>query len=168
MMPTSMAAVSAASSLPLASDPLSPATKAYLQRRVGDASAPLIPQQLRIKLYQCLADGISVQALCQDLLQAARGGFSLAAVFECPPPAPEQGFGAALHQHLQQMQHLEPRISAAGIEPGTIDEEDLALRLRVLGQDFLLIAMHADAERLSRVMPCPVLVFHPLQGQVLC
>jgi YqcI/YcgG family len=158
-----------AATVPLASDPLSPATQAYLHERVADACAPRCPRRLDIRLYQCLADDVSVQALCRDLLACANGSSSLVAVFECPAPAPEHGFVAALREHLMQMERMEPNIRPVpAAHPGDVHVDTDEWRIRVLGRDFLLIAMHADAERLSRVMPCPVLVFHPLQGEVLC
>ncbi len=172
-MMTTMPMAAPGAKVPLASDPLSPATQAYLHERVGDACAPLAPRRLDIELYQCLADDVSVQALCHDLLACAEGNASLVAVFECPAPAPERGFMHALREHLTQMQRLEPHIcpvspALAADEPGADrDRGTDDWRIRVLGRDFLLIAMHADAERLSRVMPCPVLIFHPLQGEAL-
>lgn len=148
---------------PTCTEALSPAMQNYLLERVRGATAT-VPQQWQINLYQALGDARSAEVLCQDLLAFAEqkphdgppGG--LVAVFECAPDEQAREFAPALWRHLQLMCGGSPRLRTLGRDSGPAPDEDL-VHLRIDAQDLDLIVMHAEAERLSRVMPCPVLIF---------
>lgn len=146
---------------PTHTEALSPAVQRYLLDRVRAATLGG-PQQWQIRLYQCLADRRSAETLCQDLwqfvLEDAQAQDGLVAVFECPPGEARQEFAPMLWRHLQLLRELNPRVCPQGRCSGAAPEED-EVPMRIAEQDFELIVMHAEAERLSRVMPCPVLIF---------
>lgn len=149
---------------PTCAEALSPAAEGYLCERLAllpSGAAALRPGQVR--LYQCLADRGSAQALAEDLLALTaqrQGPAGLAAVFECPSGA-ARAFDAELRRHLQLLQLLEPRIDADAAIAAEPEAEE-ALFLRVDGCDLRLIALHPGAGRLARVLPCPVLLFQLL------
>jgi hypothetical protein len=150
-------------------DALSPAMQSYLRQRVSDAGADapwLLPPRWDIKLYQGLGDSHSAAALCRDLLALVqqdgnppRAG--LLAVFECAPASGgTPDFSASLATHLHLMHSLDARLGDVEMADSHKANDDL--QLQILDRSFRLIAMHADAERLSRVLPCPVLAFSAL------
>jgi YqcI/YcgG family len=143
--------------------------QSYLRQRVSDAGADascLLPPRWDIKVYQGLGDSHSAAALCQDLLALVQQESSpprvgLLAVFECAPACGgSPDFSASLATHLQLMHSLDARLG--DVEMADYDKTNDDLQLQILGRSFRLIAMHADAERLSRVLPCPVLAFSAL------
>lgn len=151
-------------------DALSPDMQSYLRQRVSDAGADapwLLPPRWDIKLYQGLGDSRSAAALCQDLLALAQHGDNppsagLLAVFECASAsAGAPDFSASLAWHLRLMHKLDARLGDVE-RAGSQHLDDNELQLQILDRSFRLIAMHADAERLSRVLPCPVLAFSAL------
>jgi hypothetical protein len=168
---------SAASTLrqPTCTEALSPDMQLYLRQRVRMATGDAV-QRCHIRLYQCLGDARSAEALYEDLIDFAdsecdtleapdvHGGMrrapGLVAVFECPPGSPEQEFAPALWRHLQLMSDMDERLDIVGRSSGSAPQED-EVRLRVRERSFRLVVMHAQAERLTRVMPCPVLIFQP-------
>lgn len=139
---------------------LSPAMQSYLRERVSEAGADapwLLPTQWQIKLYQCLGDEGSARALCQDLLRMAgaeQDDAGLMAVFECAPCQNRRAFEASLAQHLRLMRQFDTRLSLTHL----LGHNDEA-RLQIMSRSVRLISLHADAQRLSRVLPCPVLAF---------
>lgn len=140
---------------------LSPAMKSYLRERVSEAGADapwLLPAQWQMRLYQCLGDAGSARALCRDLLDvadtAASDNAGLVAVFECAPCQDRRSFEATLATHLRLMQQFDSRLSLTHLR-GHVDEA----RLQIMSRSVRMIALHATAERLSRVLPCPVLAF---------
>lgn len=162
---------------PTCHEGLGTAMEIYLRDRVRAAaagSAVAMPRHLEFKLYQCLGDGRSAEALCEDLLELAAEPHSsrqsvtgLVAVFECATDsepaddADRPGFATLLAQHLTLLRHQDHRVdTAAALQ--VPDEERLTLT--ILGHRYRLIVMHPDAERLARVMPCPVLVFLPIES----
>lgn len=161
---------------PTTHESLGTAMEIYLRDRVHAAaagSAIPMPRHLQFKLYQCLGDGRSAEALCEDLLDLAaepRTGAGLVAVFECAPDSDPAGdidqpsFATLLAQHLTLLRHQDHRVDTAAALQSP-DEERLTLTIH--GQRFRLIVMHADAERLARVMPCPVLAFLPIESTTL-
>ncbi|MDC6169258.1 hypothetical protein [Paucibacter sp. XJ19-41] len=143
---------------------LSPAMQSYLRERVSEAGADapwLLPTQWQMRLYQCLGDAGSARALCRDLLDladtAASDDAGLVAVFECAPCQDRRSFEASLATHLRLMQQFDTRLSLTHLR-GHIDEA----WLQIMSRSVRMIALHADAERLSRVLPCPVLAFSML------
>lgn len=143
---------------PTCAEALSPAIEGYLRERIAQAAGALATRCDQIRLYQCLADPGSALALGEDLLALARqpGPAGLAAVFECPPVPHHQGFAGSLWRHLRLMHKL---VQGIEMPPQAPAEADAELLLRVEGRLFHLIALHPDAGRLSRVMPCPLLLF---------
>lgn len=139
---------------------LSPAMQSYLRERVSEAGADapwLLPTQWQIRLYQCLGDEGSARALCEDLLRMTgteQDDAGLMAVFECAPCQDRRSFEASLATHMRLMQQFDARLSLTHLR-GHIDEA----RLQIMSRGVRMIALHADAERLSRVLPCPVLAF---------
>lgn len=162
---------------PTCHEGLGTAMEIYLRDRVRAAaagSAIPMPRHLNFKLYQCLGDGRSAEALCEDLLDLAaapqssrHGAAGLVAVFECAPDSDPAGdidrprFATLLAQHLTLMRHQDHRVDTVAAMQSP-DEERLTLT--ILGHRYRLIVMHPDAERLARVMPCPVLVFLPIES----
>ncbi|MET0517390.1 MAG: YqcI/YcgG family protein [Burkholderiaceae bacterium] len=150
---------------PTCTEALSQDMQSYLRQRVRMATSDAA-QRCDIRLYQCLGDERSAEALYEDLIDFAaepqhdHPAAGLVAVFECPPGAPEQEFAPALWRHLQLMSDIDDGLNIVGRSSGTAPQED-EVRLRVREQDFRLVVMHAQAERLTRVMPCPVLIFQP-------
>lgn len=143
---------------------LSPVMQSYLRERVSEAGADspwLQPTQWQIKLYQCLGDEGSARALCRDLLLMANSDgpedAGLVAVFECAPCLDRRSFEASLTAHLRLMQQFDVGLALTQLR-GHIDEA----HLQIMSRSVRMIALHADAERLSRVLPCPVLAFSML------
>jgi len=149
---------------PTCAEALSPAAEGYLCERLAlQLSGAAVLRPCQVRLYQCLADRGSAQALAEDLLALTaqrQSPAGLAAVFECPSGA-AQAFDAELRRHLQLLQLLEPRIDADAAIAAEPEAEE-ALLLRVDGCDLRLIALHPGAGRLARVLPCPVLLFQLL------
>lgn len=161
---------------PTCHEGLGTAMEIYLRDRVQAAaagSAVPMPRRLQFKLYQCLGDGRSAEALCEDLLDLAaepqssrHGAAALVAVFECATDsepaddADRPGFATLLAQHLTLMRHQDHRVDTA---PALQSPDEERLTLTILGHRYRLIVMHPDAERLARVMPCPVLAFVPIE-----
>lgn len=149
---------------PTCTEALSPAMQAYLRQRVRAATGEQSPQRWDIKLYQCIGDERSADALCEDLIDfvagESKGINGLVAVFECSPCTADTPFAANLQRHLQLMQAASPELTVPGDHQTSNAIDDIAVRIGSCA--FQLIVLHADAERLSRVMPCPVLVFSAL------
>lgn len=149
---------------PTCTEALSPAMQAYLRQRVRVATGEHLPQRWDIKLYQCLGDERSAATLCEDLLDFVaddpQGISGIVAVFECSPCTTDTPFAANLQRHLQLMHSASPDLALSGDSAALDANENIALR--IAGRPFQLIVLHADAQRLSRVMPCPVLVFSAL------
>ena len=141
---------------PTCTETLSPAMRRYLEERVAALAAPRGHgrQACTLRLYQCLGDPGSARTLAEDLcafvIAGGAGGF--VALFECPCN------GDALRRHLALMHRAEPGIAALPPTPDNEADDD-DFRLRVLDQEFGLIALHPEATRLSRVLPCPALLF---------
>lgn len=144
---------------PTRTERLSPAMRRYLQERVTPIAGPQrsgMPCTMR--LYQCLGDPGSARALGEDLraFASAHEAGDFIAVFECPCGGGAASFAAALQRHLALMREADAAGDIGIPRPDDGDRADF--RLRVLGEEFLLIALHADAAQLSRVLPCPALL----------
>ncbi|QPF75391.1 hypothetical protein G8A07_22360 [Roseateles sp. DAIF2] len=149
---------------PTCTEALSPAMQRYLFERVAAVAQRALDAACPMHLYQCLGDPGSARTLAQDLhaFAAQNQAGSFIAVFECPSPCNEgdgQSFAATLDHHLGLMRQADAGIGPLQRRDKGLDGDDF--RLSILGREFSLIALHAEAGRLSRVLPCPVLLVQP-------
>lgn len=149
---------------PTCTEALSPAMRHYLHDRISLATGHT--EACRMRLYQCVSDDGSARALAEDLLEFAssKQPQAFAAVFECPPQPTEFSFARTLKRHLGLMSEIEPRIRTLHVAEADAAAVDDEFRLRVLDHELHLTALHPDAGRLSRVLPCPVLLFQRLHA----
>ncbi len=145
----------------------SPTMQSYLRERVrlAEAEAPwLLPETWPIQRYACLGEADCAAACCRELLRAAQtspygeGLGGLIAVFDQLGGDPLQpSFASRLSLHLHLMEQFDARLRL--IQLRSYSGEAL---LQVLTQRFGLVCLHAQADQLSRITPCPVLAFAAL------
>lgn len=142
---------------------LSPALQSYLRECVSDrlmeerryASGEAQLPWFRIHLYLSLGDPASALAVDHDLREGCvPGGMGLIALFGQLAP------GLDIHEAMCRQMHLMHGCDEA-LELLTPPSEKRWTRLNVGPCRYSVLTLHEQAERLHRVMPCPMLIFSP-------
>ncbi|MDN3922616.1 hypothetical protein [Roseateles violae] len=155
----------AAATLPCSSPAdqcLSPALQAYLRdcvrQRLQSEGLPPTPW-FRIHLYLRLGDMASAQALDRDLRQQAQGGGSLLGLIALfGQLAPDLDIQSALARQLRLMHGCDRQLQLP-----TPPAEHRLSQVCIGPRRYAVLTLHGQSSRLHCVMPCPMLVFAPLE-----
>lgn len=158
------------------------AFEGIVRDRVLDADYPCVAAKsvlnrdnAAIRVYRSLGDAACARQNVNDLRVFAREQLdgpvdpastnvfrSFIAGFDVQEELSEEAFEQRLWRHLQLM-HEADRATSAWDESVSHDPHNAKFSFSIAGHAFFVIGMHANASRIARRMPVPVLVFNPHQ-----